>query len=154
MEPNASTLRMYGQPSELEPITWAEAEATLAAAEFYWVTARSTGHPHPRPVWGFWLDDAVRLSLGSPVLRRSLADDPVVTVHVGDGLEVVVVEGSMDGTDAGAASVAVYDEKYDYAYDADRYGPFTVVRPSTILAWTAAGPAGRDGFRRSGRWTF
>ena len=51
---------------------WSWVVSQLDAAEMLWVIAPSAAHPHPRPVWGVWLDDAVHLSVGSPELRRSL----------------------------------------------------------------------------------
>jgi hypothetical protein len=48
--------------------------------------------------------------------------------------------------------VTAYDAKYDYSYDAASYGPPTVVSPAELMAWRAAGVAGRDGFTHSGKW--
>ena len=50
--------------------------------------------------------------------------------------------------------IAAYDKKYDWTYDLEQYGPFTTIDPSNVLAWRAAGPAGRDGFAHTGRWTW
>ena len=47
-----------------------------------------------------------------------------------------------------------YDDKYDWAYSVDAYGPFSVVAAETVLAWRAAAFAGRDGFRATGKWRF
>ena len=35
-----------------------------------------------------------------------------------------------------------------------QYGPFTRIAPVAVMAWRAAGPAGREGFTHAGRWTF
>ena len=53
-----------------------------------------------------------------------------------------------------AEVIDAYDAKYDWTYDAVEYGQLTEVRPQTIIAWRAAGPAGRDGFVESGKWFF
>ena len=147
---------MYTQVVDYDLLPWADVQRQLEEAGTYWVIAQGPGHPHPRPVWGVWVDDTLRLSLGSPVLRRELAADPTVTVHLDSGTDVVIVEGTaseLEGVDV-APSLAAYDRKYDWKYDADTYGPLTLVRPSTVFAWRAAGPAGRDGFKAAARWRF
>ncbi|MGZ4711264.1 MAG: hypothetical protein ACXWBN_21180 [Acidimicrobiales bacterium] len=159
MEPIAAPLRMFGSEPEADPLAWSWVSDQLAAAGTYWVLAAVDGPhpwPHPRPVWGVWADDQLHLSLGSPVVRRQVAADPHVTVHLDSGVDVVVVEGlaSVESDAETRTSVAAYDAKYDWVYDLDQYGPFTRVEPDAILAWRAAGPAGRDGFTQVGRWIF
>jgi hypothetical protein len=156
MAPTREPLRMFGSTSEVEPLEWAWVRAHLESAGTYWVVARTSSHPHPRPVWGVWFDDALGLSLGSPVLRSELAADPTVTVHLDSGTDVVIVEGTAEAlTNADTVGpVRAYNEKYDWDYAIDDYGPFTRVSPRAVLAWRAAGPAGRDGFRQVGRWRF
>jgi hypothetical protein len=145
---------MYGEPSHGPPLEWSWVEAQLAGAGTYWVVAAGGGHPHPRPVWGVWLDEVLHLSIGSPVLARLLRGDPSVTVHLDSGVDAVVVEGTVGGPVDHPEVVAAYDAKYDWTYDVDEYGPLTSVVPSTVLAWRSAGWAGRDGFRATGRWRF
>jgi hypothetical protein len=147
---------MYTQVVDYDLLAWADVQRQLEDAGTYWVTGRGPGHPHPRPVWGVWVDDSLRLSLGSPVLRRELAADPTVTVHLESGTNVVIVEGMASELrgDEVAPSLAAYDRKYDWKYDAEQYGPLTLVRPAAVLAWHAAGPAGRDGFKKASRWRF
>lgn len=149
-------LRMFGAVSEVDELAWDSVEQQLETAGTYWVVARGDGHPHPRPVWGVWIEDELFLSIGSPVISRELAADPLVTVHLDSGTDVVVVEGTaaIAAADALSSAIALYDRKYDWSYDIAEYGPFTVVTPSAVMAWCAAGPAGRDGFRRASRWRF
>lgn len=147
-------MRMYGQTSDLAPLDWSWVSEQLGRSGTYWVVPRSDEHPHPRPVWGVWLDLTLRLSIGSPVLARSMVADPVVTVHLDSGTDVVILEGQMVGTNRSLEAVAAYDVKYDWSYDIDEYGPFTAVAPETVIAWRSAGWAGRDGFQQGGRWTF
>jgi hypothetical protein len=155
MDPVEEPIRLYGSPSDHESVPWSWAEQQLRDAGTYWVIARSEGHPHPRPVWGVWHEGVLQLSLGSPVLRRQLAADPTVTVHLESGTEVVVVEGDAGLDPASeAAAIAAYDTKYDYQYSRADYGPFTVVQPAQVMAWRTVGPAGRDGFRQVARWRF
>jgi hypothetical protein len=152
--PVTEALRMFGQVSDQPPVAWAWVESQLEAAETYWVIAPTSTHPHPRPVWGVWLGDAVHLSLGSPLLRAATVPGAPVTVHLDSGLDVVIVEGSARGPTSDREVIAAYDAKYSWTYDLEQYGPFTTVEPSTVLAWRAAGPAGRDGFSQVGRFRF
>jgi hypothetical protein len=156
VDPITEPLRMYGEVSDIELLDWSWVREQLEAAGTYWVVARPDAHPHPRPVWGVWIDDALWLSIGSPVVARQLTVDPAVTVHLDSGTDVVVVEAvatDRPGTDV-APIVAAYDAKYDWHYTIDDYGPLTRLEPSTVVAWRSAGWAGRDGFRQVGRWRF
>ena len=154
MRPAPRRLNLYGRPTDAAPLDWAPVDAALHAAGTFWVVTRTDGHPHPRPVWGLWDGSDLHLSIGSPVLVRDLATDATVTVHLDSGTEVVIVEGRAVDRRADPDVIARYEAKYDRAYEVDEYGPLTVVAPTKVLAWRAAGPAGRDGFRTAGRWTF
>lgn len=154
-EPTGTPLRLYGTPSEVDRLAWSWVEQQLVDAGTYWVSVPTTGFPHPRPVWGVWLAGELLVTLGSPALRRGVAAEGRATVNLPSGTDVVVVEGAAAplGPDADLAPfLAAYDAKYDWRYDVDEYGPPTRVVPATVLAWQAAGPAGRDGFRAVGRW--
>ena len=152
--PRGDALRLYGRPSDTPGLDWAWVEDQLKAAGTYWVIARTEGHPHPRPVWGVWEDDHFYLSIGTPVTLRTLALDPVVTVHLDSGTDVVIVEGHASGQASGADIVAAYNRKYDWNYDLGEYGPLQRVDPDAVLAWRAAGWAGRESFQQTGRWRF
>jgi hypothetical protein len=145
---------MYGQPSGTPRLDWAWVDAQLAAAGTYWVVARTPGHPHPRPVWGVWESDHLYLSIGTPITLRTLARDPAVTVHLDSGTDVIIVEGHAAGPEDGAEAIEAYDRKYDWSYDVGEYGPLQRVDADVVLAWRAAGRAGRDGFQQTGRWDF
>lgn len=142
----------YGHPTDHEPLAWSWVEAELVRSGTYWVVARSSGHPHPRPVWGIWHEDLLYLSIGTPAIQQALADDPVITAHLESGTDVVIVEGEVTGSTIDVNIVVAYDEKYDWSYDVAEYGPLVVVAPSKILAWQAVGWAGRESFQRSGMW--
>jgi hypothetical protein len=155
-EPRGSTLRLYTQPSEHPALEWAWVAGQLAAAGTYWVIAREgSPFPHPRPVWGVWHANLLHLSLGSPPLRRGLAADPHVTVHLESGIDVVIVEGLAD-TEAATSpeQLDVYRAKYDWDYDVGQYGELLRVTPARIIAWRARGWAGRESFAATGRWDF
>jgi hypothetical protein len=151
----ARTLRLYTQPSDHPQLDWQWVQKQLESAGTYWVIPCSDGYPHPRPVWGLWLDDALHLSIGSPVIRGALASDPKVTVHLESGTEVVVVEGQfIPATTTDPNVIAAYNDKYDWAYDEAAYGPIARVAADTVIAWRTAGWAGRESFQESGKWTF
>jgi hypothetical protein len=145
-------LFLYGQSSDHARLDWSWVEGQLIASGIYWTVARSSGHPHPRPVWGVWRDARLYLSIGTPALRRALAADPAITVHLESGTDVVIVEGTTDGLCEDARVIAAYNEKYDWSYDLAEYGPLTAIAVSKVLAWQASGWAGRESFTRSGRW--
>jgi hypothetical protein len=147
------TLTMYGRPSDLPGLEWDEVERALSDAGTYWVVPAAAGQPHPRPVWGVWQDDALHLSIGSPVVARQIAADARVTVHLDSGVEVVIVEGTaVLPVSSSAAALERYRAKYDRSYEVAEFGHLTRVVPATVIAWEAAGWAGREGFRRGCSW--
>ncbi|MGQ0434329.1 MAG: hypothetical protein ACT452_18240 [Microthrixaceae bacterium] len=154
MAPEAEPLVMYGEPSGVASLDWAWVDAELSSAGTYWVTAIGDDHPHPRPVWGIWADELLYLSIGSPVVARLLRRNPNLTVHLDSGIDVVILEGAVVGLVEDTTVLSAYDDKYDWNYTVEQYGPLTRVAPTSALAWRSAGWAGRDGFLQAGRWRF
>lgn len=153
--PTDAPLRMYGQVTTQPRLSWWWADERLTAAELYWVDVAGSGsRPHPRPVWGVWADEALHLSIGTPAIRRVARPGTGVTVHLDDALDVVILEGEVAGDTDAPDVIARYDAKYDWDYDLAQYGPLMTIAPVRVLAWRAAGPAGRDGFQQTGRWTW
>ena len=147
-------LRLYGAASEHEPLPWSWVQDRLLAAGTYWVVAHAPD-PHPRPVWGVWNDLQLYLSIGSPVLSRSIGPGFPVTVHLDSGTEVVIVEGAAAPGVPGSTPPSVieqYNAKYDWDYQVGEYGELSVVMPATVKAWRSGGWAGRDGFQAAGSW--
>ena len=64
--PTAEPLSIYGSPTEVSPLDWTWVDGQLEAAGIYWVVANGSGPPHPRPLWGLWIDHRLHLSIGSP----------------------------------------------------------------------------------------
>lgn len=153
---DAQRLIMYGQPAEGKQLDWSWVDAELKSAGVYWVVAAdNTGErPQARPVWGVWRDQRVFLSIGSPRVNAAIRPGSPVTVHLGGDVDVVIVEGRVVGPSDDAGVLAEYDEKYDWEYSLDVYGPFIVVAPANVLAWRSEGFAGRDGFGATGKWRF
>ena len=157
MGPTAGPLRFYGSTSDLHGVEWSDVRRRVVDAPIYWVDVAGGERPHPRPVWGVWLDrDVLALSIGTPTARRRLTDGAAISVHLDDGIDPVILQGTLDGFDGDPAGAAIraYDAKYDWTYDVDQYGPLAVVRPEVVLAWTSLGRAGRDGFGAASRFTF
>ena len=145
-------LVLYGTVGDHPRLAWDWVDQQLEGAGIYWVVAPSAGYPHPRPVWGVWLDETLHLSVGSPGLRTTIANGTPVTVHLDSGTDVVITEGHAGLVPTEVGALAAYDRKYDWTYDLDAYGPLMVVLPAKVLAWRSAGPAGRDGFAKTGCW--
>lgn len=153
--PRVEQLWLYGEPSSYDTLDWSAVDRQLAVTGVYWVVPRPDAHPHPRPVWGVWSASELHLSIGSRVLIRQLATDARVTVHLGDGTEVVILEGVAEPEPVPDDDLlAAYAAKYGQAYDLIEYGPLTRVRPAVVDAWHSVGPDGRDGFRATARFRF
>ncbi len=144
----------YGHESDDEALEWEWVDEQLRDAGLYWVSTRCEGHPHPRPVWGVWGDERLFLSIGTPLARDVLASDPLITVHLESGTDVVIVEALAVGESSSDDVIGAYDEKYEWTYDIEEYGSLIEVVPVKILAWRAAGWAGRDSFTHAGCWEF
>jgi len=145
-------LALYGAVGDRPRLDWGWVDQQLERAGTYWVVAPTAGYPHPRPVWGVWIDERLHLSIGSPGLRASVTGGAPVTVHLDSGTDVVIVEGHARSEPTEVGALVAYDRKYDWTYDLDAYGPLTVVKPAKVLAWRSAGVAGRDGFASTGCW--
>ena len=154
MDPVAEELFMYGAPAEVHDLEWPWVAEQLASTGAYWAVTPSSERPHPRPVWGVWLDDVLYLSIGSPRLSADARDDVAITVHLGSVTDVVIIEGLATGQNSDARVLDAYNAKYDWNYTIDEYGPFRTVAPTKVMAWRSAGWAGRGGFQQTGRWRF
>ncbi|MGC7101581.1 pyridoxamine 5'-phosphate oxidase family protein [Amycolatopsis lurida] len=148
-EPRSSVPIMYGAPAPpggLLPWEWARRR--LAGARNYWIaTTRPGGRPHCRPVWGVWLDTGFWFSTGSLAVGNLSSNDQI-TVHLEDGQEVVIVEGTARmGHDREALRplCEAYGPKYDYPIspredgtvvdDLGLGGPAFHVVPEVVFGW-------------------
>ncbi|HWM38444.1 MAG TPA: pyridoxamine 5'-phosphate oxidase family protein [Streptomyces sp.] len=149
--PEASPPVMFGAPAppgDLLPWTWAEQR--LTTAKNYWIaTTRPGGRPHCRPVWGVWLSGGFWFSTGS-LAARNLPLNDEITVHLEDGQEVVIVEGTARKArletdhDALRDMCGTYSSKYDYPVtpvggevrDSNGVGgPALRVAPRAVFGW-------------------
>ena len=133
----------YGNPTER--LEWADVERKIADAPVYWIAStRPDGRPHVIPRDGTWLDDGLYYG-GSPqtVHYRNITQNPNIVVHVGDGMEAIMVEGAVEIekpskefaqrlADASFAKYPQYGRMDPKMY----LGGVSVLRPKRVLAWT------------------
>jgi hypothetical protein len=128
---------------------WGHVRDRLERSLNYWLaTSGPSGRPHAVPVWGVWLDDRLYFD-GGPDTRhmRNVAANPGIVVHLEDGNDVVIVEGTAVAADVPDLPLTtrvaeVYRAKYadsGYAPKPDAWdgGGLWVVRPTRAFAWTS-----------------
>jgi len=125
-------------------ITWDHADSKLKAETEYWVSTASTGgRPHATPVWGIWKDDIFFFETDPESVKgRNLRQNPRVVVHVRDGLDTVIVEGTAAReTDQKKLKLLGSDYFRKYKYRPDWSDPMAQivfrVEPSVVHAWKA-----------------
>jgi len=140
----------YGLPADDDGLlTWTQVEQRLVAAENYWLaTVRPDGRPHVVPRWGVWVRGRFYYD-GSPQTRhaRNLQSNAACALHLEDGTQAVIVEGTSSTTRADpgqlgqdlAAAFGKY-HRLDYAPGPDAWagpdgGGLRVLTPRTALAW-------------------
>ena len=134
----------YGSPNET--LEWNTVRKKLEEAFVYWVAStRPDGRPHVVPRDGLWLDDTWYYG-GSPdtVHNRNLKDNPSVSVHIGDGLEAVIVEGRSQhivafpelATELAAAQNRKYPQYGEAKPETYTTRGVLAVRARRVLAWT------------------
>jgi nitroimidazol reductase NimA-like FMN-containing flavoprotein (pyridoxamine 5'-phosphate oxidase superfamily) len=134
----------YGDPAER--LEWGDVERRLASASVYWIAStRSDGRPHVVPRDGMWLDGRLYYG-GSPatVHYRNITRNPEVAVHIGDGQEAIIVEGTVQIEEASEELAArLSAESFSKYPQYGRVDPslyaagVTVLRPRRVLAWTS-----------------
>ncbi len=141
----------YGVPaSDGGLLAWADVEARLVAAPQYWMaTVRPDSRPHVVPRWGAWVDGRLWYD-GSPetVHVRNLAANPACTLHLEDGWQAVIVEGTAGpsqppGLELGSRIAASFEVKYGErgyspapdAWEGEGAGGLCVFTPVKALAW-------------------
>ena len=135
-------------------LPWSRAVERLEKARYYWLaTARLDGRPHVTRVWGVWVDEALYFD-GLPTTRwaRNLVVNPALSVHLDNGDDVVILEGTVDdlSTDPELDSriVEAWDTKYGRLHpDPVGRGIFRL-RPRTARAWS------NESLEDGTRWRF
>ncbi|MCI0344079.1 MAG: pyridoxamine 5'-phosphate oxidase family protein [Chloroflexi bacterium] len=138
----------YGVPKTLKGLLpWSWARERLEAAMIYrFATASAGGRPHVIPIWGAWAGDAWYVDGGPTRWKRNLNENPQIAIEIGDGTEVVMVEGNAEEArpstgDEIAAVVAGYQKYADAGiYEVDpanwSQGGLWRMRPKLAIAWS------------------
>jgi hypothetical protein len=138
LEPIADRPHLPGGYLGGAPLPWKWAEQRLIEARNYWIcTVTPRGVPRARPVWGLWLHDAVMFSTGA-LIGRDVRAEPQVSVHLDDGDECVILEGTVSITDDVAMRQAFVDEygpKYEWEASLDFFDVLYVMRPRVAFGW-------------------
>ena len=133
----------YGNPKQR--LEWDEVERRLERAPVYWIAStRPDGRPHVVPRDGIWLGGGLYYG-GSPetVHHRNITQNPEIVVHIGDGQEAIIVEGTVEfqkPTEEMAArlsreSFAKYPQ-YGRIDPSIYLGGVSLLKPRRVLAWT------------------
>jgi hypothetical protein len=129
-------------------VTWEYVVQRLSESKNYWLAStRPNGRPHVVPRWGVFVDEKFYYD-GSPNTRhaRNIAENPYVSLHLEDGDQAIIAEGT--SAPAGkparelaeklsAAFCAKYKE-HGYAPQPEQWdeGGLFVFSPKKVLAWT------------------
>jgi len=141
----------YGVPATTEGLVdWGRVAARLEESTEYWMaTTRPDGRPHVMPRWGVWLDGRLWYD-GSPdtVHARNLRANPACVLHLEDGRQSVILEGTSGpsdppGLDLGARIATAMTGKYDdlgYSPEPDAWegadaGGLLQFAPVKAMAW-------------------
>lgn len=129
-------------------VSWEYVTLRLEEARTYWLsTVRPNLRPHAIPRWGVWLENHFYYD-GSPETRhaRNLTTNPETVLHLENGDQPVIVEGSSQaagkpGSQLAEKIAAAYCKKYagdGYAPQANQWddGGLYIFTPRIVLAWT------------------
>lgn len=147
MVPRAEQMELpaeYGSPNEILP--WEQIDERLRDAPVYWVASvRPDGRPHVVPRDGMWIDDAWYYG-GSEatVHNQNLRSNPALTMHIGDGMTAIIVEGKALFEKQPAALAQRLADEHNRKYS--HYGHATpdqyietetwALKAERVLAWT------------------
>jgi hypothetical protein len=137
-EPKRPYVEGYGIPEHNEGLLrWEYVCERMAKSRNYWVcTVGKNGRPHSVPVWGIWYNQTLFFG-GGPNTRwsRNLVANPTVSIHLEDGNEAIIFEGTVARiTDA--AVMAPIDDEYLVKYNMRHGPPVGILKPRLALAWT------------------
>jgi nitroimidazol reductase NimA-like FMN-containing flavoprotein (pyridoxamine 5'-phosphate oxidase superfamily) len=125
-------------------ITWRHASDKLAREKVYWIsTASLRGRPHAAPVWGIWKKNKFYFETDPKSMKgKNLSRNQSLVVHVQDGMDTVIVEGSARREKTARVLNQLrkdYVRKYQYSPDWSNELDQIVfkVEPKIVHAWKA-----------------
>ena len=137
--------KVYGSPKKI--LSWSDVSKELEDAPVYWVASvRPDGRPHVIPRDGVWVDDAWYYG-GSDesVHNRNIQSNPELSMHIGDGMKAIIVEGNAEKSTPEREVAERMAEQHNRKYS--HYGeiatpegymkePTLCLKARRILAWT------------------
>ena len=137
---------LYSLEKRKEYLPWKHAEERLARSRNYWIcTSRPDGRAHSIPVWGFWMDHALFFGTARTTTKaKNIAVNPVISVHLESGDDVVILEGRVTEVSVEDAELL---KRMDAASRAKYKMPLMIMpesiiyrmRPRVVLAWSEKG---------------
>lgn len=145
--------KSYGIPEdEAGMLSWDAVEARLSDinTKNYWVcTVTPEQRPHSVPVWGVWVEGTLYHGGGTQTRRhKNLVNNPLVSVHLENGTEAVILEGAMQqyteadlGPELAEKIESAYEAKYGMRHGFPTWGlsinrAFAwTVYPTTVTRW-------------------
>lgn len=125
-------------------ITWGHVNDKLAGEKVYWIsTASLQGRPHAAPVWGIWKANSFFFETAPNSTKgRNLLKNQSIVVHVQDGNDTVILEGSARREKRAERLNQLrkdYTKKYQYTPDWSNQLNQIIfaVEPRIIHAWKA-----------------
>jgi nitroimidazol reductase NimA-like FMN-containing flavoprotein (pyridoxamine 5'-phosphate oxidase superfamily) len=125
-------------------ISWKHANEKLASEKVYWIsTASGEGKPHAAPVWGIWRNGNFYFETDPKSPKgRNLVENPRIVFHVQDGMDTVIVEGTVEREKDSRRLRLLkteYVRKYAYKPDwsDDQHQIVFSVKPKIAHAWRA-----------------
>ncbi len=137
----------YWSPEDADKLLqWDFVNQRMLQAKNYWIaTVNPNGHPHVVPVWGVWLDDTLFFGGGSGARwSRNLAVRPLVTVHLDDSDQAVILQGTVSHiTDPDSAAMKRIDDAYEPKYGMRHGPPIWELQLKKVIAWSTMPTATR-----------
>jgi nitroimidazol reductase NimA-like FMN-containing flavoprotein (pyridoxamine 5'-phosphate oxidase superfamily) len=128
----------YGIPEhDNGMLAWDHVIDRMTSPRNYWLsTVSPDGRPHAMPVWGVWMDDHLHFGGGRGTRKaKNLAVNPQVSIHLEDGWDVVIIEGTVEEV-LDEDTQTRLDDLYEAKYGIRHGTPVWRVMPRRVFAWT------------------
>lgn len=125
-------------------LSWDFVSVHMTSSQHYWLTTVSAdGRPHAVPVWGIWYKNRVHFEgRMEAAWARHLVRDPRITVHLPNGEQVVIIEGTahiIHDDDIDNDEWNRIDTTFQSKYQVDKGSPYWYVEPQKVVAWDGGG---------------